>query len=296
MKEPFFRYTTLTGIAAIAAMLGLNHCKETKPKFKNFFIAPFIGGDEIDNSHTEEPGKECFSLLVQKPLPDVKTAKKYYIGVDVDAEGRINYHSMAYLNLRPEDRSIDQREAFANIERIASTAIEKNPAEKIWEHISSKEIGGAPNLNFKENFIPKERDPRDIPADGEFVRLESRNPGEPDRAVYSGKRSPLSLEVLSQARLIYILLDDALTFDKNLLDVPNQDSSSLTSPLHNYSVNKDKTVLTVDFYSDSGRFLTRNHCRYGVNIFVKSTTKVGSEEFVTPLVVDPIIKNNGSGP
>jgi len=302
MNKPFFRYASLTGIGAILAMLGLKQCNEEQSFTPVLIGVPFHNGD-IDNTQPEnrQDRKTCFSTRTPKSLPDISNATIYLVGIDIDEDGGINYVRPKYLN---GEKQLKEKN-WKDFERLAR---DSDAAEKIREKINDKS-----SVHYKKSFVSYIRPKTEIPADGKRI-LDSAGVF---TGQYYGNRSSLSLEVNSQSRIVYILLDDNLTFDEELIDITNQRSSSWASPLHNYIVDEtvilpettkedekvSNTVLTVDFYSNAKRFPEKNHCRYGVNIHVVSSedfdpdgTPDNGDEYsiVTPLVIDPIIKNNGS--
>jgi hypothetical protein len=131
----------------------------------------------------------------------------------------------------------------------------------------------------------------------EEVRIQNKIPSV-EREVNGAtieERSLLNIETSEYSKITVMLLNRDLYFRENafhFVDLPI--SRRYLSPFYNDMYAVDNHVATITYYKNSKQ-IKDDHCPYGLNIktYSKHTASNGNE-YVTDLIIDPVILNDGS--
>jgi len=135
----------------------------------------------------------------------------------------------------------------------------------------------------------------------------------PDNSPDNTRKSNLSSQVNYYTKISFVLLDEGWSFDENtafeILNMPKGVNwlhpfyeEKLTNAGRAVGSKEDPRVLTFTYFSHPNLFKGEDgnrKCKYAFNLNVHATHEVTDEnskihEFSTPMIVDPIIQNDGS--
>lgn len=116
-------------------------------------------------------------------------------------------------------------------------------------------------------------------------------------------RSPLSVMTNDRAHITFVLLNENWFFIPNSFSVRNLPALTYRSPFHSWNIEpvqkegEDK-MYTIKYERDE-RF-SRTKCKYKYDLHIQVKHQAGSYGggylATTPVIIDPIIQNDGAGP